>query len=1105
MNNYDPQFLLILAPLIIVQSPDLPILTRQFQKINVHGQIWDNCILKNRLLINKYLINIVDEDFKLDHISKSESQHSILSPFNVDSELFPNGILSVDWFTKYLSNKPFAYVCVVELSINPEDDEILASKILALKNACVKSDIKFISIVVSNSQANNDEDRINQLRQLTSLGRSLGLIYLNYQLETIERDCEVLVSNLAANLRTVAVEFYNKIETKIKHRNTKYYTIPSSTNVDTTIELTPKFLDTRNLIKQAIISQFSHSHNLDSCLKYLETAYGQLVELIRDNFFVFTKDRISPHDLKLHTQWRTLCDIVAFHIVRIYLSLEDRIVAIKKHQTHILNVVDAVNGRIDLSQWILVQYEWLCELLCLVPKLIVSNNIKKPTTISFFGGLKFVDEKFEIITDPYLILVKAVDSLAKFKHSHQLDFLSNVSDIKSKKLKLLHRALELSENSDYVYYRLAEEYFSQGQFKNAVEFYTKLGTKASDFIGDYILERLCVAYGQLKNYDDQLIVILKLCTTNCRSHGILKTITFDSTKVDTLDYNGDMLKISVVYLGENSINGIEKESMVYDKIITQLKIDGNIDINILQKYLNQPITVTVLKVMIFYTNGDQFVLKHDDDCGIVDIIKNTSQANLKLCKQLIIEYHQTIEKSGIYNIEKIEIELTMNINHIKIINKQSFNNNDVQPFIWYYKSLNNDIVKVPIKLKSPFTNNVKINPPNPNTVVELKTSLNSIVIGEKITLKFNIKFNKDRKLNHVKVSLSPRIKIQQADGGENSIDSKVNWKGLKDDEALALNNFDSAEEISAELNLSIFTTTLQDKTLQTSTKVTLDLNTLVVEDDNDDNMVIYNLANYEIPILNQPFASKFTISPKYRGVQDMPNPFILHEQHLSMPIVTRVWQGNLSLNNAEDIKVDDIKFVIESKSPEIAVDILQQSHSKQLFSTKSKNGISQRNITMVVSANIQWSRENINIANTYTTQPWEIVLPLTDPRVLLTIEPQSENTVRFKYIIENPTPRIFVFQTKLFDDNERFIWHFEPKDNMYPLTITKFPVLPFNDFIIEYIGSFNSMDKLVQLPQMKVFDLQYKVVLPILPVSPNLVINGGKLFYNASLVKGFIV
>ena len=118
MDNYDLVFFRQASPLLVVHSTanntGVDTLNDAFSQYNLGSCVWDNSILKNRLLSLKYIIKFYHQQGVYDEFMTESDGHLVLSPFNPKSDLFPNGILSQKWFRKYYEKHPFAVVCIIE-------------------------------------------------------------------------------------------------------------------------------------------------------------------------------------------------------------------------------------------------------------------------------------------------------------------------------------------------------------------------------------------------------------------------------------------------------------------------------------------------------------------------------------------------------------------------------------------------------------------------------------------------------------------------------------------------------------------------------------------------------------------------------------------------------------------------------------------------------------------------------------------------------------------------------------------------------------------------------------------------------------------------------
>lgn len=126
MDIYNQLLLQQLAPFVKVNySECLADITSQlrsnFDKYNISNSAWDNSILKNRLLATNYIIEFTESwDISVPlkqplpdgEEDRTSEVHSIFSPFNPSSDIYPNGIISENWFKKYICDLPCSYIAV---------------------------------------------------------------------------------------------------------------------------------------------------------------------------------------------------------------------------------------------------------------------------------------------------------------------------------------------------------------------------------------------------------------------------------------------------------------------------------------------------------------------------------------------------------------------------------------------------------------------------------------------------------------------------------------------------------------------------------------------------------------------------------------------------------------------------------------------------------------------------------------------------------------------------------------------------------------------------------------------------------------------------------
>lgn len=1247
MEYFDPVFIQQLAPLLTVNLPSTinsdvgHQLKLQLDQFNISNTVWDNSILRNRILSTKYIINYRNTDpgdFLTSisiHRPNGEIQHSILSPFNSESDIFPNGILTTKWLQKYLKELPFAFVSVMELPESESDDHALVNALLQLKNLLVKVSIKFTAIVVSNDHCSNTDSRIDSIRQLTDLPRITGLLSLHYLADNklLQRDSEILVTSLISNLKSSATSFYSAIELRIKQRNKKYYTCPSTAAISTQITLTPNFLETRNLIKQAIITQLSNAHNLDTSLKLLEQAHELSVALLYEIVDILSSSKdISDHDANLYRQIRSLIDFIAFHIVRGYLSIEEPISALRKHLAHISNVADVIKAIhfAPVDNWLSIQYQWVGELLELVPESILaefglkaakkrSKNIK---CLEFFGGIFFLDSfQHDIITHPGLLFLKSAELIylksGKIGKLHYLDDYSlNFSSqlLCYQKFKLLQKSklwiINLSSGDHekhesyliYINWLIAEVYAAEEtpeSMDKAVEYYTQalgginplLETSKRAYSWKNLIvllsQKLLQIYEKKKDYEQSLLTIVNLSLVNDLASLSIKSDCFQNDPFSTeLTNSQQLFDIEALLVNDNLKNS---GTFAYDNIITQLKITLKANLTNLNGLINGATSVKLYIKDIdveymgtsnnvhFRHNEDsdpQFFQKDlsmssDSECELNLLFYDDSINNLPPAR--IIQFSKSTNKPGILQITSIKfnsiIEIRQGSKVSTLLKSEIIDwNHQSSHYKLFYSpavkapSAYTDLVTTSVRTDDKLPVGIRVQSLKPDITVTMKsTTLKPVLIGEKVAIPFEITYQnpKQHKVYYDQLLISVKVKLvfddQDSDDGVSGVTIRVNWDNLKDDESLSLRELvdsgggDCLNHLNIRLNSSPQS---RENEKFKSCRLLIDLKTVVHEegegiDTEENQMAIYDTASYTLPIINSPFETRFVVTPRYReeNAIDMPNPFVLigpaqdshHEEHnKSLPIASRLWLGKLHYTDNlevfskklgggngteyENLEIVLHQFSIKTKNPGLIVESVESSADSsnsgsiitQLFTTRSKHGFSHRNISIVVSVQIKWKRTSGDAVNEYESKDWEIVLPLSDPRVLLSLTKddakEGSNYARFKYIIENPTPRIFTFTTHLSDEENdgSVLWEFNDDRNIVEVKQLAFPVLPFTRHVVEYYGNYtvsNDGIKSVRLPQFKVYDVNYRIWLPTLSVTDSVSVADTGLYWQRATIE----
>lgn len=1164
MEFYNTHQIQQLAPLVTFSLDDSETaahLKTHLLKSNIANCVWDNSILKNRLLSAKYLLDFSTEAAaraRIERKPKKEGTHSAQSPFNADSDLFPNGILSENWFYKYTQNVPFALVQSYTLG-EATEDEALGTELANQRLRYADWGVKFVAILLSDGDPIVDQDRVDKLRLLSGLPRLTGIFYLNSSKDTLERDCGILASSLFNNLKAPAADFYSSVEARIKQRYKKYYTMPPVDAVDTKVSLTPKFLEVRNMIKQAMMLQLIHPHNVESSFAMLESSYERLIDLTADHISVFFDEAVSEHDSRLYAQFRQLLDIIAIHLIRGYLSTEEPTAALRKHEAHIANVLLLCNDQLeaDNAAWVSVQYQWLAELMQMVPPSVLtdldlSHQVKQKAyqnSVAYFGGSTFHDTfNSTITTQAYLLFLKSYKKLedakpAKIRLSY-LKKLESGHELQLRRLLLLEKAQEslqsqLQQNTQldgllsYLDWLKAEELFHNEQFEEAERSYRKILDntlpKSWRIVSHLLRQRLTQIYEKLNDHDKLLETFTELAS---HKRPILAPPLekFDLDRSAELSFSG---KENFFDVQVNLFNGnLKKEFFAFDTIISQISWQPIFDTNRLQDLINgSEALLHVDKIGVNY-EGRSIIIKNDGvSCELsqvkLDALAEYSANFSNKDNYNTFQILEEVTKPGKYKIESVGVYSTLLVKangHTITLKKSEIHSLlEKKPKQWFAALLKDgdDVKQHMVRTQGQDAFECTVQPYKPEINVDLSLPFNSIIMGEKVEIPVSIAHHKAPHYNDDFSSLGVQLRSRLLEGDQEleSLVPQTNWQDLKDDEDLSILELFGAGDGQLESSLQV--SIRKPPSMQPKLDIKLVIEMQLIVGESNKSLSVYELKTFEVPVLWKPFLTRLEVSPRYRedSSLDMKNPFILSdkagdtEKNLSMPSPSRVWAAEAriartndtdELSKQDSILVKHCQFSLRSKNPEVEIQKIGDIHNSsdyalQLFVSNSRHRFSHRLIGVIVSAVFTWTRGENGPENEFETEEWEVNLPLQDPRVLLHSAKTEDGKTVLEYVIENPTSRIFTFTTNLAleDSALRGVdWKFEDKSNIVPLKQGAFPVLPFSRHEMVFSGSYEAEDgiELVELPQLSVYDLNYKVSLPTLPVSENAVVQNERLY-----------
>ena len=452
-------------------------------------------------------------------------------------------------------------------------------------------------------------------------------------------------------------------------------------------------------------------------------------------------------------------------------------------------------------------------------------------------------------------------------------------------------------------------------------------------------------------------------------------------------------------------------------------------------------------------------------------------------------------------------------------NIHSFNGSPDEPesVKWIYQNAKNalnvdELEKYPLRVFGSKPHFVKVVPIKPDLRLDLLSNkVNTIALGERISLDFYIqnKSTRDLDIEYEEMLLLPRIKI--LDSRENrvlSIATQVCWNGLKDDEPLSLNSLLKMQKNTTS-KLDLFFSTLERdvETSFESLEVYIQFQLILTQKkstkselpDETERQEVHDVAQYHYSLLQLPFYYNMTIKPRYINdiASEMPNPFILAPKASENGLLrtSRLWVSHLvfgsKLSSLDNIDIVNISFSVESETFGCSVELVDfpkggPQYTSQLIRTSVGSDFYLKNTVIYTTARILWKREGSSLQNDFVTDKLRFVLPALDPRLLLCAKRQEDSDlIKMKYILENPTSKVFVFSTQLDTEGvkDKVNWIFDDPRNIVPLSLSNLPVLPYSKQVLSFYGKHVVEGKrdCVVLPKLNVFDINYKVALPTLP------------------------
>lgn len=1079
MDRYPQRLLQRLAPLIkIYLDPSLPepfktSIVTTAEHSNVDNRVWSH---------DGVIVSFVDD------LNQPDLETASASPLDPDLDLFPNGILLEKWLEKYCNAIPMVFLLAVHFT--SDHDEIWwADHLLALRKQLVELGSQIVVMVCSgDGREAEDRQRLQVLQSLTHLPDDA--VFFVPSATAVPKVMRVINSCFPQ----WALSFYGKKLAKVQNRNSKFYNMKTN-EFDTEIVLTPKFLETRNLFKQGILAQYYMTPKWSLAIKHLENGYNTLVEIISECFAgKFAADYpLTSHDIIVYALFRRLLDIAAFHIFRGYLAVGNPETALKKHAVHIKICNDITRSQYgdnvtlatrQCQYWTATQYELLADYLVeagAIGLLKGDDNL-----VPFYGGMRYALDsttQMDVFTDPVFAYLHAYNLVAQLLLDgiEVRDYMVGYeTDIEEYRRRLLTKAIESASRDSfkkqidprgttllYLHWLLANHTSAKTKAQDLYRKSIAYVDDNSDLAG-LMREKLVVNESGAK----KIVELLKLPGTR-GGHGTPLSVNIsEATKVAVSPV--DLVKVDVDIVNQS----LAHHTFMYDTCVIQITLTPNVDLQYLQLVVNVPVLLVVNHVTAEYTGGEILVKNDASATQTLPQIVENGTANLLLLGKdsVVLHYVFCPEKLGTFKVTSVATDATLTLGQAVVTSNQNIG--DFNKHQSYLKFYGKDGVKN-VRTSDANWSQITVKPLQPKITIDaVNKDIGDIVIGETVNLDFKINFQHPSTHKFEgSVLLAPRIAVTLEHEFDKDLRIRVYWEGHKDDELLDLSE-SIAGDGSIELVRKLFVqvqnpvtriATPTDATVQIQISSEISVEGITLEHD---------LASYEMPLIPL-FAHeiKYSIVPRY-GEDDetyMPSSFIINDDttQLGLPLVSRLWQARLQVTPVDDVEIVKTTFDIRQSNNEISLEIVGETKGlTQDFTTTSKTGFSHRTVLVFTTAKVFWRKKGREIVNEHTTREWEVNLPMLDPRVLLSTKRDGENA-HLRYVLENPTPRVFTFTTTMDTKN----YDFSDPRNIVPSKQPPFPVMPFSRHVMDWYVKGSG-----DLPELKTFDVNYKVLLTTLVV-----------------------
>lgn len=1071
-------------------------------------------------------IKYVDKNYDI-IINGSKSP---LSPYYKNNKYF-GSLLPLEWLEKYYNYIPSVFISFYEIDKDEKFDDLLINEINRIKLKFSNTMIKFVCILINSTNSNLNDARIQNISTKINMNNNSLFIINGLNDEISKREQNTFIRKLMIGLKQYSNDFFNLQIQKLKKReikddqySEKFFSARNLIKLaifeqfkgisDYSTKLLEYAYDRLLQCLRSIDSNNQFKEYLEiknwldiMCIQIVRTCIALGDSNIAYRKFTFHVQQIRELDtLNLTFNWLSIQYTWLGELIE---NINENLIPVETVLMPTLNLKDIKFNSYNMPQNgfnYLQAFEYRRLSIKFNEDNIFDNSILLLTaSLDSFNLSKF--GKFSRIESRIYVLLGDIYFLNNNFSMAVNNYLAGLSSYKQENCMLIvSNILE----------KILNCYIGLSQIREAWSIYIELCC-----IDDFIWENANILNDtkKLLNSLKEKIISLDLINDDSQSV-ILDNESNESNSIKDNKDNISFLKEGVFNIDvdikkyTNLMNdGIDLQMIIQhkgNKMISNLKIN-HLDIEIGENCEFKIIRVKNNDNINCDIDKNKSILIHELNCNSKEIKEEVSCSlefkNIEISKDIkfiVLQLHILSGVVGKFYVPRVKINGTLNDIEFNTVINISGLDNLKKPFIkWYsskeegkYETLNNHYP----------TNSFEVLPKIPKIKCKLKYDRIGFN-GRKFPIL--LKFSNEDLDSLIKINIKGicefvkkyEITCKWFNGKEFNDDEFIGKEILKPGESIEIKCLINLPQISG-LPVNIINNNNDDGNNQPN------------EDEGFNCNMRFDIK-YEL--VTDGVSIDFKKEGKIKIVEmmqwhtelradkdgDFPNLFLIDQDkmldindNMNIPVHTRRWLFTLDMKNLsfEDLNITSCKFIVRGPKgvilklqPEIKEEDeegtkLLSMNNKKLRVTLDISCYERiiKSVPVDVYCMMEYSIDELKEERQkYKLEMYKANLPHVDPRMLVFIEAE-DNFGEFKisYIIENPTDRIFQYQTNL-----NIVKGIEIIDYVKSIQLNVMPFmrekLEFKYKINKEIKDIKKQD--INLPEFTLYDRQFQVF-----VKPNI-------------------